>query len=326
MLLNTALSLSLVGAAYTARPYMFWPDTGVKEQFGTIETGGQLLNVSDVVRYINSTAYTYYYSGAAGEWSYRDNLEVFQRIRLRLRVMVQVDNIEASLPTTILGHNFSAPFFISPCARAGYANDDAEKNLVKGAAASNILYIVTDFSSVSKEEVQSARADGQILFQQLYIDLHNKTRLNFNAIVLTVDSAVDGNHHRAMRNQTKLPIVPKGIQSVEDAIEAVNHGAPAILLSNHGGRQLDGSPSGLEVFEQTEVWANSDVRYGADVVKLLAPFMFSNVFGAAGVERAVEIMKREVAIDAANAGIRNLKDANVSYIDFTAAKRWGTSW
>lgn len=54
--------------------------------------------------------------------------------------------------------------------------------------------------------------------------------------------------------------------------------------------------------------------------------MFSNVFGAAGVERAVEIMKREVAIDAANAGIRNLKDANVSYIDFTAAKRWGTSW
>lgn len=54
--------------------------------------------------------------------------------------MVQVDNIEASLPTTILGHNFSAPFFISPCARAGYANDDAEKNLVKGAAASNILY------------------------------------------------------------------------------------------------------------------------------------------------------------------------------------------
>lgn len=89
--------------------------------------------------------------------------------------MVQVDNIEASLPTTILGHNFSAPFFISPCARAGYANDDAEKNLVKGAAASNILYIVTDFSSVSKEEVQSARADGQILFQQLYIDLHNKT-------------------------------------------------------------------------------------------------------------------------------------------------------
>lgn len=49
MLLNTALSLSLVGAAYTARPYMFWPDTGVKEQFGTIETGGQLLNVSDVV-------------------------------------------------------------------------------------------------------------------------------------------------------------------------------------------------------------------------------------------------------------------------------------
>jgi isopentenyl diphosphate isomerase/L-lactate dehydrogenase-like FMN-dependent dehydrogenase len=46
------------------------------------------------------------------------------------------------LSTTILGYNFSAPFFISPAARAGYANSDAEAGLVKGAAAGNILYMV----------------------------------------------------------------------------------------------------------------------------------------------------------------------------------------
>lgn len=44
--------------------------------------------------------------------------------------------------TTILGHNFSAPFFISPCARGGYGHVDGEKGLVEGAAAGDVLYMV----------------------------------------------------------------------------------------------------------------------------------------------------------------------------------------
>lgn len=49
--------------------------------------------------------------------------------------------------TTILGHNFSAPFFISPCARAGNAHPDAELNFVKGAAEGDILYMVSSYLS-----------------------------------------------------------------------------------------------------------------------------------------------------------------------------------
>lgn len=64
--------------------------------------------------YLNETAFTYYRNGAGGEWSYRNNLEVFQRLRFRPRVMMNVDNIEASLPSSILGFNFSAPFFVRP--------------------------------------------------------------------------------------------------------------------------------------------------------------------------------------------------------------------
>lgn len=45
--------------------------------------------------------------------------------------------------TTIMGYNFSAPFFIAPAAKAGLANADAESGLIKGAAAGNILYIVS---------------------------------------------------------------------------------------------------------------------------------------------------------------------------------------
>jgi isopentenyl diphosphate isomerase/L-lactate dehydrogenase-like FMN-dependent dehydrogenase len=56
--------------------------------------------------------------------------------------MVDIADIESSLPTTMLGHNFSAPFYISPCARAERGHPEAEVNLVKGAAEGNILYVV----------------------------------------------------------------------------------------------------------------------------------------------------------------------------------------
>lgn len=134
---------------------------------------------------------------------------------------------------------------------------------------------------------------------------------------------------------TDLPIVLKGIQTVEDAQKAVEHGAPAIYLSNHGGRQIDGARSPLdvaleihrqapEVFEQLEVFADGGVRYGADVVKLLAlgvtavgvgrPFMFANTYGSEGVARAVEMLKHEIALDAANAGVSDLKNIDSSIV------------
>ena len=70
-----------------------------------------------------------------------------------------------------------------------------------------------------------------------------------------------------LRNKTTLPIIPKGVLTVEDARIAVSMGAPAIILSNHGARHLDGAPSALqvalaihdeapEIFSQTEVLAD----------------------------------------------------------------------
>ena len=91
--------LASAGVASAARAYLEYPDTGAAEQYGTIGIGGQLPNVSTVVglpdfqylaeEYMNLTAFTYYRNGAAGEWSYRNNLEAFQRVRFRPRVMTQ---------------------------------------------------------------------------------------------------------------------------------------------------------------------------------------------------------------------------------------------
>lgn len=69
--------------------------------------------------------------------------------------------------TTILGFNFSAPFYITPCARAVGGHEKGEINLVKGAAAGDILYIPSGYSSYTFKEIQAAKAKGQVVFQQV---------------------------------------------------------------------------------------------------------------------------------------------------------------
>lgn len=81
-----------------------------------------------------------------------------------------------------------------------------------------------------------------------------------------------------LRECTKLPIVLKGIQSVEDALLAVEHGIEGIVVSNHGGRQVDGAIGSLQalpgvveaVGDRCEVLFDSGIRSGADALKALA--------------------------------------------------------
>lgn len=140
------------------------------------------------------------------------------------------------------------------------------------------------------------------------------------------------------RNMTSLPIGIKGILSAADARIAVDRGVPLIVLSNHGGRNLDGSPSPLEValeiyendpsiFQEAEILADGGVRYGTDALKLLAlgvravgigrPFMFANVYGQEGVEKVIDIMKTEIAGDGANIGVADLKSINADYVNWS---------
>ncbi|KAL4902787.1 hypothetical protein BDW74DRAFT_180486 [Aspergillus multicolor] len=372
--------LSLLPVALATRPFLNEPDTAIEDVLGDTPEGTlpdleNILGLPDFEwaarRYLNASSYTYYRNGAAGEWSYRNNLEVYGRFRFRPRVMVDVTNIESTLPTTILGHKFSAPFYISPCASAGLAHPDAETNFVKAAHEENILYIPALYATLSMDEIAAAKPanSSQVLFQQAYLNSNDTAtqeifddaeRLGAKAIVWTIDSAADGNRLRAdrygvgsadadytlstwefyskLRKMTSLPIILKGLQAVEDVKLAIEHGAPAVILSNHGGRQLDSSPSPLEValevyqedpdlFNQIEIFADGGVRYGADVLKLLAlgvkavglgrSFMYANAYGSEGVQKAIQLLKREIAIDAGNLGVPDLKDIDASYVKWT---------
>ncbi|EMR69078.1 putative cytochrome b2 protein [Eutypa lata UCREL1] len=373
--------LSLLSGALATRPFVNEVDTGFDDFFADVPTGelaplDKLVGLPDfdaaARRYLPIQNYTFLRNAAAGEWSYRNNLEVYSRYRLRPRMMVDITNVNETLPTTILGYNFSAPFFICPCGDQVRSNAEAEKGLVEAAGAENILYIPSGAATLSMEEIASYKQEGQVLFQQVYLDTNDtKTQdifdrakaLGTKAFAFTVDSAADGNRQRGARygvpsadggwtyitwdfyhhlkTLTPLPIVIKGIQTVEDAQEAVRQGADGIYLSNHGGRQVDGSPSSLEValeiheqapelFSQIEVFADGGVRYGTDVIKLLAlgikavglgrAFMYANVYGGEGVARAIRLLKREVAIDAGNAGIADLGRVDPSFV------KWEPAW
>ena len=133
---------------------------------------------------------------------------------------------------------------------------------------------------------------------------------------------------------TNLPIAIKGIQTWEDAALCMqNHVHP--WLSNHGGRQLDGAPSALEtlieirehcpeVVTRCEVIVDGGIRRGTDIVKALAlgakavglgrPFLYSLVFGKAGVAKAISILMQEVETTMALLGLTSIEQLNGDYV------------
>ncbi|MCH9675776.1 MAG: alpha-hydroxy-acid oxidizing protein [Gammaproteobacteria bacterium] len=129
-----------------------------------------------------------------------------------------------------------------------------------------------------------------------------------------IDSSLTWEQLRWFRERWTGPLILKGIMNQEDARRAVDHGADGIVVSNHGGRQLDGMPASIEVLpsiadavgSQIEVLLDSGVRRGSDVVKALAlgakavmvgrPYLYGlAAHGGAGVGRALGIFRDEVA-------------------------------
>jgi 4-hydroxymandelate oxidase len=132
-----------------------------------------------------------------------------------------------------------------------------------------------------------------------------------------------------MRKMVKGPLVIKGILDPGDARLAIEHGADAIIVSNHGGRSMDYGPSTLEVLPEIVAAVNgripvifdSGIRRGADIFKALAlganAVMLGRTtrwglaaFGAAGAQRLIEILQQELVQTAAAAGCARLSDIN----------------
>lgn len=130
---------------------------------------------------------------------------------------------------------------------------------------------------------------------------------------------------RELRSLTKLAIVVKGILTSEDAARCVEYGASGIIVSNHGGRALDHVGGTIEALPEVvdavkgriPVLIDGGIRRGTDILKALAlgakavlvarPYLYGlAAFGQPGVERVIELLRTELALDMAIAGVPKL--------------------
>ncbi|CAM5200948.1 L-lactate dehydrogenase (Cytochrome) OS=Castellaniella defragrans OX=75697 GN=HNR28_002516 PE=3 SV=1 [Castellaniella defragrans] len=128
-------------------------------------------------------------------------------------------------------------------------------------------------------------------------------------------------------------IIVKGILDAQDARLAVDAGADALIVSNHGGRQLDGAPSSIAalpaiaeaVGDRIEVWMDGGVRSGQDVLRAIAlgargtligrAFLYGlGAYGEAGVTRCLELMAKELDVTMAFCGRTDIQDVDASVL------------
>jgi L-lactate dehydrogenase (cytochrome) len=129
------------------------------------------------------------------------------------------------------------------------------------------------------------------------------------------------------------PLILKGILDVEDAKLAADSGADALIVSNHGGRQLDGAPSSIEVLpaiadavgQRIEVWLDSGIRSGQDVLKSVAlgargtmigrAFLYGlGAMGEEGVRTALEVIRKELDLTMAFCGRTDIRQVDRSIL------------
>lgn len=137
-----------------------------------------------------------------------------------------------------------------------------------------------------------------------------------------------------LQSITNLPIVLKGVQTAEDATLALDYNVDGIIVSNHGGRQLDGSLASIEclprvvqaVDDEIDIMIDSGIRRGGDIVKAIAlgakacligrPYIWGlGAQGQAGIEGVYNILINELERTLAMIGCPSLKDLDRSYLE-----------
>ena len=148
-----------------------------------------------------------------------------------------------------------------------------------------------------------------------------------------LESGLEWGYVTELVERWQVPVIVKGLVTAEDAILACEHGAAGVVVSNHGGRQLDGAIASLEalpevveaVGERAEVYLDGGVRRGTDVVMALAlgaravlvgrPALYGLAFGGAkGVEQVLEILREETENALALLGCRSPAEVTPTHI------------
>ncbi len=324
---------------------------------------------------MESAAWNYYQSGSDDEVTLRANRTAFERLQLRPRMLMDVRSCDMS--TTVLGTPVGMPILIAPTAFHCLAHPEGECATARAADSVGALMVVSTSSTRSLEEIASTTSSP--LWFQLYVAgrkrseelVRRATAAGYKALILTVDSPRWGHKERAirsgfrlpvkanfadedageapvaltweslawLRSLTPLPIVLKGVLTTEDAVLAVKHGVDGIIVSNHGGRQLDGVAASIEALPEVveavngrcEVYLDSGIRRGTDILKALAlgaravlvgrPILWGLAAnGMEGVSHVLELLRAELELAMVLAGHPTLDSIDSSLVKRIARK------
>jgi len=320
---------------------------------------------------LDANAHAYFAGGAGDEVTLRDNLAAFERRKLRPRILVDVTSVTTA--TTVLGTEVSLPILIAPLALQRMAHEDGELATARAAAAAGTIMCLSSAATSSPAEVAAAAPDAPRWFQVYVWRSRSITEAaideavanDYSALVLTVDVPYIGRRERDLRVDFKvpehltvqgdlfannfdagvswrdlewlagygLPVVVKGLLTAEDAKLACEHGAAAIVVSNHGGRQLDGVCASLDALEEVvdavdgraEVLLDGGVRRGADALKALALGARAVLIGRAmlwglaaagedGVSHVLHLLRKEVELGLGLLGCASPADVSRAHV------------
>ncbi|MEV0290317.1 alpha-hydroxy acid oxidase [Kribbella sp. NPDC050820] len=330
---------------------------------------------------------------------------VFENLEFRPRGLRDVS--QPDLSVRVLGQRSSLPFAFAPTGFTRMMHHEGERAMARVAATRSIPYALSTLGTTTPEDVAAAAPDARRWFQ-LYVwkdrarskDLVQRAKAaGFEALILTIDSAVVGMRRRDVRNGFAMPpaltvrtvlnaaryprwwinflttepltfaslqswnrplaeigntlfdttmslddlawlrglwdgpLVVKGVMSLEDVECLTAAGADALVLSTHGGRQLDLSPVPLRLLPQArdlvgdrvELWLDSGITTGADIVAahalganltLLgrAPLYGLMAAGQSGVERAIDILTAETQRQMQLLGVRAITDLEPQHV------------
>jgi 4-hydroxymandelate oxidase len=292
----------------------------------------------------------YFSGGADDEVTLRANERAFAALRLLPRVLR--GSAKRELDVAILGCHASMPVVLSPTAFHRLVHDEGERATARAAAGAGTVMIVSMASTVSIGDIATAAAGAKALV--VTVDspvLGNGDRNNRNDFhdlppgiacenlrnlrgddsgsvrQIQMSPELSWTHIDWLRGITSLPIVLKGVLHPEDARIAVAHGVDGLLLSNHGGRQLDTVPATIDLLPEhvaavggrVPILLDGGVRRGTDIVKALAlgatavgvgrPIVWGLAAGGeSGVRRVLELLREELDHTLALCGATSVRD------------------
>ena len=317
----------------------------------------------------------FYTGGCDDEVTLRANRTAFERIRLRPRMLVDVSNIDTSttalgtpvsMPILIaptaqhgLAHREAECATARAAGKAGTimtASTSSTRSLeeIAEAATGPLWFQLYVYPTLETGErlVRRAEAAGYkaIVVTVDLPRLGNRERDKRSGFVISFEGnyvneqVIEGRSKIAftwdklawLRSITSLPILLKGILTAEDALLAVEHGVDGLIVSNHGGRQLDGVLSGIESLPEVveavngccEVYMDGGIRRGTDVLKALAlgaravlvgrPILWGlAVNGEAGVSHILEILRSELELAMVLSGRPTIASIDRSLVKLT---------